>query len=72
MVGTEAPMLVITEGQLAGQRWPVDQEALLIGRSETCDLVLPERQISRQHARLKREADGYYIEDLGSKNGTFV
>jgi len=72
MPGAEAPMLVITEGQLAGHRWPIDQEVLLIGRSEGCDLVLPERQISRQHARLRREADGYYIEDLGSKNGTFI
>lgn len=72
MAGTEAPMLVITEGELAGQRWPIDQETFLIGRSKSCDLVLPERQISRQHARLRREADGYYIEDLGSKNGTYV
>ena len=44
-----------------------------MGRDKFCDVVIPARSISRQHARIVREADGYfYIEDLGSLNGTFV
>jgi hypothetical protein len=45
---------------------------LLIGRDESCDLVIAERQVSRHHARLTREEDRYILADLGSKNGTFV
>lgn len=67
------PMLVAYEGKLAGQRWLIDGESLLIGRGADCDVVLPERQVSRHHARIVRRPDGrYLLYDLGSKNGTHV
>lgn len=66
-------MLVVLEGETAGQRWVLREETVLIGRSANCDIVLPERQISRHHARIERTPDGrYLLHDLGSKNGTFV
>jgi len=66
------PMLLVLEGPGAGQRIVIEQQPLIIGREETCDLVIPDRQVSRQHARIRLEADRYVLEDLGSKNGTFV
>ncbi len=68
----EMPMLLVLEGPEAGQRIVIEQQPLIIGRDETCDLVIPDRQVSRQHARIRLEADRYILEDLGSKNGTFV
>jgi hypothetical protein len=68
----EMPMLLVLEGPGAGQRIVIEQQPLIIGREETCDLVIPDRQVSRQHARIRLEADRYVLEDLGSKNGTFV
>ena len=45
---------------------------MILGRHPACDIYLPDRQISREHARLFHTADGFFVEDLGSKNGTFV
>jgi pSer/pThr/pTyr-binding forkhead associated (FHA) protein len=50
----------------------VDLEELVIGRSTHCGVSLADRFLSRQHARLFREGDDWLIEDLGSRNGTFV
>ena len=72
MPNQAAPILVVQEGQLAGRRWRVDTDAITLGRGEECDIVLPDRQVSRVHARVSRAEDGFYIEDLGSKNGTYV
>ncbi len=73
MEETGIPMLVILEGEAAGQRWPLREDQVLIGRGLDCDIILPERQISRHHARIERTADGrYLLYDLGSKNGTWV
>ncbi|MEM7263753.1 MAG: FHA domain-containing protein [Planctomycetota bacterium] len=47
-------------------------EDMVIGRHKSCDLTLDMDGISRKHARLIREEDGFYVEDLGSVNGTFV
>jgi len=67
------PMLVAYEGELAGQRWLLEEDSMLLGRGSDCDVVLPERQVSRHHARITRISDGMYeLRDLGSKNGTCI
>jgi len=66
-------MLIVESGHLAGQRWLLDRDIVIIGRdAERCDLILPDRQISRQHARIERTPAGFLLTDLGSKNGTSV
>src|SRR3970040_397694 len=69
---TEAPYLIAQSGPLQGERWTLQSDRFLIGRGRECDIVVPDRQISRQHARISRTADGVQVEDLGSKNGTHV
>src|ERR1041385_4186801 len=68
----EKPVLIIHEGERAGQRWTIQNDTLTIGRGTECDLVLPERQVSRQHIKIKLVEEQYIIEDLESKNGTWV
>ena len=41
-----------------------------IGRDPDCDLVIPDISVSRWHARLDRDANGWLLRDLGSTNGT--
>ena len=72
MMRQDMPMLIVYEGKLEGQRWIIDQERIVIGRGSDCDIVLPERQASRQHVQIERGDAGYLLRDLGSKNGTYV
>lgn len=51
---------------------PWEGDALTVGRSSECDLVLGQDEVSRRHARLVRSGDRYEIHDLGSVNGTLV
>ncbi len=51
---------------------PAGQPVITFGRGEDNDVVLEAPQISRYHARLLRTADGVFLEDLGSANGTFI
>ena len=53
-------------------RLAVPDRAYVIGRGETCDLVLPTDDVSREHAVIARRWDGVQIRDLGSKNGVRV
>ncbi len=50
----------------------LDQGDHVIGRSSRANVVIPDRSLSRQHARLRFEGEGWFIEDLGSRNGTLV
>jgi DNA-binding response OmpR family regulator len=47
-------------------------ERLILGRAPECDVVIEGRLISRRHAAISREGQGYTLEDLGSHNGTAV
>lgn len=65
----EGPLLVAQSGPLKGQRWAL-KKTLVIGRDATCDVVVPDRMVSRFHARLIPAAASVTLEDMGSKNGT--
>lgn len=56
---------------LDGRPLPVNQFPYSIGR-EDCDLTIADRHISRKHAQLLFENGRFYVEDMGSSNGTFV
>jgi pSer/pThr/pTyr-binding forkhead associated (FHA) protein len=64
--------LVVTEGPLRGTIVPLGTSSVLVGRSPSCTLVLDDDYSSSRHARVFPLADGWYVEDLGSTNGTFV
>lgn len=68
----ELPVLIAQTGKLNGSRWILEGEQTTIGRGGECDLVIPDRQVSRTHARIVHTPEGYFLEDLGSKNGTHV
>jgi len=64
-------IVLADSGPLKGLQWLVNNE-LIIGREESCDIVIPDRQVSRQHARIYPSNEGVFLEDLGSKNGTYL
>jgi len=67
-----APILIFLHGPMAGKRIPIDRDELTIGRSDTNDVVLDDKLVSRLHAIVMRRGDVVLVEDLGSNNGTYV
>ncbi|MCR6688517.1 FHA domain-containing protein [Cellulomonas sp.] len=70
--GTRQSRLVVTQGPLTGTIVPLTQSAVLIGRAPGCTLVLDDDYSSSRHARIYPQGGDWYVEDLGSTNGTFV
>jgi DNA-binding winged helix-turn-helix (wHTH) protein len=68
----ERPILIIQDENQPAQHWSMAKDSMVLGRGEECDIVLAERQVSRQHIRIFKDGDLYYIQDLESKNGTWV
>jgi pSer/pThr/pTyr-binding forkhead associated (FHA) protein len=64
-------LVVMLEKQVI-KRVEVKQTHLLIGRHPRCDIVLTDRTISAQHAKITLVHEDCYLEDLGSTNGTYV
>ena len=64
--------LVVTEGPLRGTTLPLTSSAILVGRAASCTLVLDDDYSSSRHARLYPENGQWFVEDLGSTNGTFL
>jgi hypothetical protein len=67
----EFPSLIAQSGPLNGQRWVIKDD-IIIGRDETCNVIIQNRQVSRYHARFTNLPHGVQLEDLGSKNGTHL
>ena len=54
------------------REFELTKSEITIGREDNVDLTIPSSAVSRRHARITRNEDGYVLEDLGSSNGTFV
>ena len=62
--------LMVNGGPDAGSRYPLSGAVLTIGRSGECDVIIEDSSISRRHAQIVRQEDGFYAQDLGSRNGS--
>ena len=63
--------LVVANGVSQGTEYIIDGPVVL-GRSEECGIIVQDRRASRQHSKINVGPQGILIEDLGSRNGTFV
>jgi hypothetical protein len=72
-LGEKGPALVVRSGGgRTGETFRPEGERTTIGRSPDCDIFLDDVTVSRKHAVLVRRDASFFIEDLGSLNGTFL
>lgn len=64
--------LVMRQGPQPGEIFPISGMVMTIGRDARNDIVINDPEVSRQHAQLSLQAQGYVLTDQGSTNGTFV
>lgn len=66
------PELVGEKGPVVGKtrKLPAPDSRTVIGRGETCDLIVIDPDLSREHVEVRRTWNGVTVADLGSKNGT--
>ena len=57
---------------MGGTKFPLEGDVATIGRQATCSVHIPDINVSRLHAELRRSGDTWTIEDRGSTNGTKV
>jgi serine phosphatase RsbU (regulator of sigma subunit) len=64
--------LITVQGPNPGRPFPLDPQRSLIGRRPDSTIFLESLAVSREHAAVLCEGDDYFVEDVGSSNGTFV
>ncbi|MBI3837993.1 MAG: SpoIIE family protein phosphatase [Planctomycetia bacterium] len=65
-------ILQLFKGGGVGEELPITGDRAVLGRHPDCDIVLDAASVSRQHAQILKDDAQYYVEDLHSRNGTFV
>jgi hypothetical protein len=70
--GKTPHQLIVTHGALSGTRITLDGRPIMIGRADDSTLVLDDDYASTRHARLSLRGEDWYVEDLGSTNGTYL
>ena len=68
---TQACLVIIYGGDL-GRRIPLGSEPIELGRAQNIAVPIDDDAASRKHAKIRRNADTYFVTDLGSTNGTYV
>jgi hypothetical protein len=69
---TKSFKLIIESGPTAGTEFLLEKEDLTLGRDVNNDIMVNDPEVSRKHARLIKQGESYFFEDLGSTNGTFI
>lgn len=64
--------LVTIYGRDLGKQYPLSKEEIVIGRGADNDIVLDMDNVSRRHAKVINRKEGFFLEDLGSTNGSYV
>jgi two-component system, cell cycle response regulator len=64
--------LIVLAGAAVGEMYKVPRTEAKIGRGQGCEIRLPDDGVSRNHARLMTEGDRILLDDLDSRNGTFL
>jgi hypothetical protein len=72
VVAGGAALVIRAGGGRVGESFGLDRDRMTIGRRPDADIFLDDVTVSRDHALLIRRSDGYYLDDLGSLNGTYV
>jgi len=63
--------LLVRDGP-AGRLFPLERNVVTIGRALDNDLVIEHPSVSRHHAEVRRQAEGFYLVDMQSTNGTLL
>jgi pSer/pThr/pTyr-binding forkhead associated (FHA) protein len=66
------PSLQIISGEQEGAEINWNSDEICIGKEDGCEVKITDAGVSRRHARLARKGNGWFVEDLGSSNGTYV
>jgi len=65
-------VVVVRRGPNAGSRFSLERDATTVGRHPDSDIFLDDITVSRRHAVIRRDREGYEVSDAGSLNGTYV
>jgi hypothetical protein len=72
VVARGAALVIRAGGGRAGESFPLERDRMTVGRRPDSDIFLDDVTVSRDHAILVRRGEDYYLDDLGSLNGTYV
>ena len=71
-LGGEMGTLVVKRGPNAGSRFTLEKDITRIGRHPDSDIFLDDITVSRRHVELQRKQGEFWVQDVGSLNGTYL
>lgn len=69
--GNPSELLAVEPAESVGRRYPLGDE-ITVGRAAGCQVTVDDTYVSQLHARVFQRDGQYYVEDLGSTNGTYL